>query len=290
MEHIEKYTEHVKKMEYSNIKSYNDFFRIDTNEPLYIVEGININPDAKTVSLTDDHDKGVDFSLVNNPVYDKYKNYDVISIFKRSKLVDNTNTPRDGNPFIHALKGKKGWKFDITNQEIFRYIRRFLEICKKINNTYDTIVITPSSTNLNERFMEVISKQVKAENVIREFLVKIKKEEIIDDDLIDKEQITKDYPDNYNEVISKISRSFRRMEGADFEAKSMDKEYLKYIKYIGVNNDVDIRPMMDDKDILLLDDTISSGSTVSQCIEGITSNFTPKSITIVTLLSQLKEN
>jgi pyrimidine operon attenuation protein/uracil phosphoribosyltransferase len=277
-------------MKYKNIKSYDDFFKVDINEPLYIVEGININPNEKTVSLTDEHDKGVDFSLVNNPVYDKYKDYDVISIFKRSKLVDNTNTLRDGNPFIYALKGKKGWKFNITNEEIFRYIKRFLEICKKINNTYDTIVITPSSTNINERFMRVISNQVKAENVIKEFLVKIKKEEIIDDNLIDKEQITKDYPNNYNEVITKISRSFRRMEGADFEAKHMDKKYLKYVKYIGVNNDLNIRHMIDGKDILVLDDTISSGTTVSQCIDGITSNFTPKSITIITLLSQLKEN
>lgn len=277
-------------MKYQNIKSYEEFFMVDTNEPLYIVEGININSNDKTISLTDEHDKGVDFSLVNNPVYDKYKDFDVISIFKRSKLVDDTNTERDGNPFIYALKEKKGWTFDITNDEIFRYIKRFLEICKKINNTYDTIVITPSSTNINERFMKVISKQVQAENIVREFLVKIKKEEIIDDNLIDKEQITKDYPNNYNEVITKISRSFRRMEGADFEAKHMDKKYLKYVKYIGVNNDLNIRPMIDGKDILVLDDTISSGTTVSQCIDGITSNFTPKSITIVTLLSKLKEN
>lgn len=277
-------------MKYHNIKSYEEFFMVDTNEPLYIVEGININSNDKTISLTDEHDKGVDFSLVNNPVYDKYKDFDVISIFKRSKLVDDTNTERDGNPFIYALKEKKGWTFDITNDEIFRYIKRFLEICKKINNTYDTIVITPSSTNINERFMKVISKQVQAENIVREFLVKIKKEEIIDDNLIDKEQITKDYPNNYNEVITKISRSFRRMEGADFEAKHLDKKYLKYVKYIGVNNDLNIRPMIDGKDILVLDDTISSGTTVSQCIDGITSNFTPKSITIVTLLSKLKEN
>lgn len=277
-------------MKYHNIKSYEEFFMVDTNEPLYIVEGININSNDKTISLTDEHDKGVDFSLVNNPVYDKYKDFDVISIFKRSKLVDDTNTERDGNPFIYALKEKKGWTFDITNDEIFRYIKRFLEICKKINNTYDTIVITPSSTNINERFMKVISKQVQAENIVREFLVKIKKEEIIDDNLIDKEQITKDYTNNYNEVITKISRSFRRMEGADFEAKHMDKKYLKYVKYIGVNNDLNIRPMIDGKDILVLDDTISSGTTVSQCIDGITSNFTPKSITIVTLLSKLKEN
>ena len=45
---------------------------------------------------------------------------------------------------------------------------------------------------------------------------------------------------------------------------------------------------IDDKDILLLDDTISSGETVSQCINGILSNFIPKSITIITLLSKVK--
>lgn len=94
-------------MKYHNIKSYEEFFMVDTNEPLYIVEGININSNDKTISLTDEHDKGVDFPLVNNPVYDKYKDFDVISIFKRSKLVDDTNTERDGNPFIYALKEKR---------------------------------------------------------------------------------------------------------------------------------------------------------------------------------------
>ena len=74
-------------MKYHNIKSYEEFFMVDTNEPLYIVEGININSNDKTISLTDEHDKGVDFSLVNNPVYDKYKDFDLISIFKRSKLL-----------------------------------------------------------------------------------------------------------------------------------------------------------------------------------------------------------
>ena len=63
------------------------------------------------------------------------------------------------------------------------------------------------------------------------------------------------------------------------------------IKYIETNgdDDDDIRKYIDDKDILLLDDTISSGETVSQCINGILSNFIPKSITIITLLSKVKE-
>lgn len=255
----------------------------------YIVEGLNIDVDNKTVSLTDVHNSGIDFSLVNNPVYDKHNGYDVISIFKRTSLTDINNTQRDGNPFIYALKNKNGWKFNITSEEINKYIRRFLNVCKKINNKYDTIIITPSVSELNEKFMKAISRQVDANNIINEYFVKLSKEEIIDDDLIDIERIRNDYGNSFNKVMSEIHRSFRRMKGETFEAKYVKKEYLKYIKYIETNGDDDIRKYIDDKDILLLDDTISSGETVSQCINGILSNFIPKSITIITLLSKVKE-
>ena len=255
----------------------------------YIVEGLNIDVYNKTVSLTDNHNLGIDFSLVNNPVYDKHNGYDVISIFKRTSLTDINNTQRDGNPFIYALKNKNGWKFNITSEEINKYIRRFLTVCKKINNKYDTIIITPSASELNEKFMKAISRQVDANNIINEYFVKLSKEEIIDDDLIDIERIRNDYGNSFNKVMSEIHRSFRRMKGETFEAKYVKKEYLKYIKYIETNGDDDIRKYIDDKDILLLDDTISSGETVSQCINGILSNFIPKSITIITLLSKVKE-
>lgn len=254
----------------------------------YIVEGLNIDVDNKTVSLTDAHNSGIDFSLVNNPVYDKHNGYDVISIFKRTSLTDINNTQRDGNPFIYALKNKNGWKFNITSEEINKYIRRFLNVCKKINNKYDTIIITPSASELNEKFMKAISRQVDANNIINEYFVKLSKEEIIDDDLIDIERIRNDYGNSFNKVMSEIHRSFRRMKGETFEAKYVKKEYLKYIKYIETNGDDGIRKYIDDKDILLLDDTISSGETVSQCINGILSNFIPKSITIITLLSKVK--
>ena len=255
----------------------------------YIVEGLNIDVDNKTVSLTDAHNSGIDFSLVNNPVYDKHNGYDVISIFKRTSLTDINNAQRDGNPFIYALKDKNGWKFNITTSEITKYIRRFSNICKKINNKYDTIIITPSASDINEKFMKAISRQVDANNIINEYFVKLSKEEIIDDDLIDIERIRHDYGNSFNKVMSEIHRSFRRMKGETFEAKYVKKEYLKYIKYIETIGDDDIRKYIDDKNILLLDDTISSGETVSQCINGILYNFMPKSITIITLLSKVKE-
>ena len=254
----------------------------------YIVEGLNIDVDNKTVSLTDAHNSGIDFSLVNNPVYDKHNRYDVISIFKRTPLTDINNAQRDGNPFIYALKNKNGWKFNITTSEITKYIRCFLNICKKIKDKYDTIIITPSASDINEKFMNVISKQVNADKIINEYFVKLTKEEIIDDDLIDIERIRNYYGNSFNKVMSEIHRSFRRMKGETFEAKYVKREYLKYIKYIETNGDDNIRKYIDDNDILLLDDTISSGETVSQCINGILSNFIHKSITIITLLSKVK--
>ena len=264
------------------------FNSTDINEfDSYIVEGLNIDPISKTVSLTDTHNNGIDFSLLNNPVYSKYKEYDVISIFKRTKLYDIDNQQRDGNPFIYALKNKYGWKFNITNEEIYKYIKRFLTICKKINSQYDTIIITPSTSDINEKFMKVISNQIKSKDILNEFFVKLSIEEIIDDDLINKEQIQNDYPNEFNKVIAEIHHSFRRMKGTSFEAKIMNKKYLKYIKYISTEYNEDIRSKIDNKDILILDDTISSGETISQCINGVLSNFVPKSITIITLLSKL---
>lgn len=253
----------------------------------YIIEGIDININTKTVSLTDKHNKGIDFTLINNPIYDTYKGYDVISIFKRNKLCDIDNVQRDGNPFIYALKNKNGWKFDITTVEIYKYIKRFLTICKKIKKSYDTIIITPSSSELNEKFMKVLSNNIQTNKIIHEYFVKLTKEEIIDDELIDKDKIKQDYKNSYKRILTEIYRSFRRMKTDKFEAKYVNKEYLKYIKYIGLNYNENLRKYIDNKDILLLDDTISSGETLSQCINGILSNFIPKSITIITLLSKL---
>lgn len=94
----------------------------------FIIEGISINDKSKTVSLTDKHSSGVDFNLVNSPIYYNVDGIDVISIFKRTKLNVN-NVERDGNPFIYALKEKYGWTFDISDKEIIKYIRRFLSVC-----------------------------------------------------------------------------------------------------------------------------------------------------------------
>lgn len=49
-----------------------------------------------------------------------------------------------------------------------------------------------------------------------------------------------------------------------------------------------VSDMINDKNVLLLDDIVSSGNTVSSCFKNIKQTFNPKSITVLTLLSKVK--
>ena len=54
-----------------------------------------------------------------------------------------------------------------------------------------------------------------------------------------------------------------------------ETDLLKYAEFIN------------DKDILVLDDTISSGTTISEYCKNIMETFTPKSLTVITLFSPI---
>lgn len=252
----------------------------------FIIEGININDKSKTVSLTDKHSSGVDFNLVNSPIYYNVDGIDVISIFKRTKLNVN-NVERDGNPFIYALKEKYGWTFDISDKEIIKYIRRFLSVCNKIKSHYDVVIAVPSKSIINEKFLNVIYNKVDAELKIKDYFTKLIKEEIIDQDYINIEKIKQDYKDKYSDVIDDILTSFKKMKTEYFEAKYINKNYLKYIKYIGNSDTGSYFDKFNNKDILILDAILSSGETISQCVKNIKETFSPKSITVITLLSKV---
>lgn len=252
----------------------------------YIIEGINIDAAHKRVSLTDDHNHGVDFTLVNNPVYDKVDGYDVISIFKRTKIGEKPEL--DGNPFIYALKGIKGWTMDITRSEVRKYVKRFCDVCSKIGGSYDTIIMVPSRSQMNRIFMKEIARNLKCENTITDYFTKIDLEDLVTGDYIDRAQLQVDYGADWEDKFNTIYRCLGHM-GDHFEAKEIrPKELLKYVKYISQKDGADIRSLVDGKNVLILDDIVSSGQTISQCAKNVLSNFVPKSLTVITLLSRVK--
>lgn len=265
----------------------------DTNmyeDDTYIVEGVVYDADNKIVKLTDTN-KGVYF---DNSYEEEYNGMKVISIFRRNnKEEDNNiilNKEEDGNPFIYALKQKNGWKFEISNEEIIKYMRKFIERCNELSSKkFDTIISLPSSSIVNKRFMDVIYNNVNATYKTDEVLDRLSKDEAQEN--IDNDAIKKDYP-NPNErknVYKRIRADFNRMLGEDFEAKKIKKSYLKYIKYIIINREKrveDISEHINNKDVLILDDIFSSGETVSQGVKNIEQTFCPNSVTVITLLSR----
>lgn len=261
------------------------------DEPDTIVEGIDIDKRNKTVKLTMNHDKGVDFDIVNNPVISKFKSlsgksYDCISIFKRTSISNSKyETDLDGNPFIYALKEKRGWTFDISKKEIKEYLMKFVRICDKSNpNEFDTILCVPSSSELNKRFMESFADILKIKNSLIDRFYKISLDEIYDYDYIDREQLKKDFGDQWEQKFDEIDEALLKMKGDYFEAKSFPKHLLKYIHYIDARSGY--RDLIDNKNIIIIDDIMSTGVTLSNCVDAIEKMFIPKSITIVTLLSR----
>ena len=78
-------------------------------------EGIDFDPNTKTVSFNPSHEDNVDSSIENNSTMlgDIVLNIQVWSIFKRKKGVRE-----DANPLIYAFKGECGWTFRTDDDRI----------------------------------------------------------------------------------------------------------------------------------------------------------------------------
>ena len=267
----------------------------DNKDVMY--EGLNIDVLSKTVSLTDEHNKGVDFTLENNPIYYKLGNIDVISIFKRTPL-KSVGREVDGNPFIYALKGENEWRFEISQADATKYMKRFLAVCNKIKSKYDTIISVPSASWVNKRFMDVIASKVNAKYKRSDYFEKATLEEAWNS--IDGEGIRK-YAALVNKINSTIEATrilniighgFEMMEKKNktfFTSKMMDKSVLRFIKSpisSNTSNTAECAELFDDKDVLILDDILASGNTLSFCAQNILETYSPKSVTAVTLLSK----
>ena len=260
---------------------FNESSELEDN---YVVEGIEILPN-KIVKLNDSN-KGVDF---DGPIYWKDNDIDIISIFKRTKLnYYKGNKDLDGNPFIYALKNKNGWKFEVTQSEIKKYLNKFIDNCEKLQKKYDTIIMIPSKSELNERFMNYLYDILKSKNKITNFFSKTKINTDEPESFIDYEKLKRDKKDTPY-IINYIEDFLYDLNETDkeFEAKNFDKSLLKYLKFLTRNKNIDYVEAINNKSILILDDVYSSGTTLSQAVEAIKQNYVPKSITVVTLLSKI---
>jgi hypothetical protein len=255
------------------IEKFNNFNKINQ----YIGEGIDIDFKNRIVKINLNHENVVDTSIENNPNIINIDGIKVISFFKRKKLKDDNG---DGNPLLYALKEINGW--NISKFDIDLLYKQFLLIVSKINNQYDTIIKTPSNNELNNIFMDKLQKSIKCKNIIKNPFGKLEKDEVYLNCI--------DFTEMDDVDINRLNKSFSRMD-TYFTFKHIPVDLRKYIKKIYNDNyiqdEIEDAIKINGKDILILDDTISSGSTISNMVKTIEKLYDPKSITVITLFSKL---
>lgn len=254
----------IKRFEYYTMPCYD-----------YIGEGIDIDYSNKKVTINLNHENGIDTSIDNNPLISKVNGYDVISIFTRKKYQRS-----DGNPLLYALKGISDWKID--KFDINLLLKNLIRISERIDPVYDTIVKIPSSNELNNIFMDRLNKIIKCDNSIYASLSKLDPD-IVWMDGVDFEKMTK-------EEIEILEKDFMKMDDV-FSFKFISTNLRKYIKKIynqnWIHDQLDVADKINNKNVLILDDTISTGSTISLFTKEILNMYVPDKVTIITLFSKI---
>jgi len=275
-------------------------------------EGINIDRKNKIVYLTLEHDRGIKFSgkpVIDTQLVEGIK-YNVISIFERTEYyVINEEKEKiyyDGNPLVYALKDLYTWSInDETRNQFFNEMDKVLKEIKF--NDYDTLVLMPSKHLFLNEFINYAKKYVNDKIKIATPFLSLKypnynKNKIDWDDknrFIRTSVLLPNTPFRIeNNVIDEVWQSIRKNEGY-VSMKDISDNYREYVRTIKLNSTEYERTYdkVYNKDILLVDDTMSTGSSISQGIKYLKGikrfkgleKFNPKSITIMTIFSKLKK-
>lgn len=231
-------------------------------------EGLNVDTNNKIVSVTDDHEDFIDTSIANNPTETSKS----IAIFKRKK--SSKLDVSDGNPLVYALKGMKGWSMSEADKKLLW--SKIDKIIRKVKFDIDVIIIPSSSSKLVSIFANSVKEHYSDATIISKCLLKRTVDEVID---------TMDFSAFDNEEKTDILLSFARM-GDIFEAKPFPKKYIDRFEETIFKHD----PSFSGKDIvgkrvLVIDDVLSSGLTLSSCAKVLNDSYFPKSITNLVMFS-----
>jgi hypothetical protein len=246
----------------------------------------------RAVTMTDSHENLVDTSVVNNPTCTKdiIPSIEVWSLFKRKEGGVN-----DGNPLLYALKHEKNYQ--LTNPNfVYKRIEDLCDAFIRSHPNMDVTLAIPSTNSLNKFLYETLKRKCKGIMVIDNLMIKMTVEEV-DDCIFEKTSLfRKTYGANYAQAHEAFETYCSKMKDGTFRLhlikdmnmrktiehtiKLSDRFYGKYMEAINGKN------------ILIVDDSVTNGQTITEAYKIIAECYEPKSITILTLMSPLynKEN
>jgi hypothetical protein len=299
--------ETVNRIIEKSVKDYEDDpyrkYSLSDTSCVYMPEGIDLNYRNGTISYNPKHEDYVSTSVETNPTQDKSFGNDVQvwSIFKRN-VIDNFDD-LDGNPLVYALKKEKNeygqlkWRFNPKNDE-YKIMNQVTLIIDKFNKShqYGTTVVVPSSSVLNNTLANLVQERNPNAKIMNDLLRKLSTEEVVDEATMPGSKFQQIYNTNekFNRAIKLLQIYIREMntqKGGNFtfhfiKDNKMRGAIAQSLK-LSKGADKIYASDINDKDILIIDDSLSQGNTIKHAIELIKSTFTPKSISVLTLFSKL---
>lgn len=266
-----------------------------------IKEGIDIDHDKFTVSFNPNHQEYVDTNDPWNPkpIYNYIDGYKVISIFSR-KLTDDT---LDGNPLIYALKNDR-WQFKHPQYDILALLRRFVAVTKELKEKFDVIITTPSSNSLNTEILHKIIRLINYNKSFEDFFIKYTANEVyegfIDSDWLDETYKNEEEKHKIHQLIYKAIRKMNLHKNKHGNNGIFSYKFIKPAKlrnaiiqsmYISDDfmDEITYGKYINGKNILIIDDTVTTSKTISDSADAIKEMYDPKSITFLTLFSPLEQ-
>ena len=255
-----------------------------------INDGIDFDPNTKTVLYNHSHEENVDISIKHNPTMDGdiVPNVQVWSIFKRKRGLRG-----DGNPLVYALKGEGGWTF--RNESDRNAIeKQFDAIATKFATMYPVgvTILMPSENELNMHIADVVRSKSKNAELIEGVICKLTTEEVDDIVLDFNSKFREFYKDKFNSKYYELGRyldlmdkekkgSFSRHLIKDPEMRDVLDSTLK------LSNDrfAEFANKINGQDILIIDDTISKGQSIKDTCQIMMESYAPKSITVFSPLT-----
>lgn len=253
-----------------------------------INEGIDVDIN-RNVKMTDKHERLVDTSIENNPTVltDFVPNVVVWSIFKRKN-----DEWGDGNPLLYALKGEKGYKLS-NSRQVYSRIEYIIQKFFSNNGGADVTIVVPSTNQLNKSFASLVAKNCKNPQYIDNLFIKMSTEEVADfvyqENSPFRTHYGKLWGQRYKELLTYLNKmpsdTFQFHKVANMEMRKVIEHTIKlsdelYGQYIDAIND---------KNILIVDDSLTLGQTIKEACSIIANAYTPKTITVLTLFSPLYE-
>lgn len=251
-----------------------------------LIEGIEVDANGN-VFMTDKHEKLVDTSVDNNPTVltDFVPNINVWSIFKRKD--DDWG---DGNPLLYALKGEKGYKLQ-TPRKFFSRLEYIVKKFFEGNLGLDVTIAVPSKNQLNKIFAETVARNCKNPKYIDNLFIKMSTEEVGYYVRQDNSAFRNFYGRFYEQRYEELKSYFRKMPYDAFQFHKVDNmEMRKVIEHTIKLSDEYYGNYIDainDKNILIIDDSLTLGNTIRESCKIIANAYTPQSITVLTLFSPL---